>query len=147
MDADHRQAVVRQAVLEKRAAVIQMAEAMETACSDCRFALGNGYSNCSHPVFLDPRLDRISGRFTAQSRTTTMAARAPRGLCGPGGVLFEPRTLKQMAVARIKPLRRVAILLLGATALSLVSAGVVSRIVPGAKEALVEGGHLGGNGR
>ena len=49
-------------------------------------------ARCSHPVFTEYEVNRVSGELVAKSRTTPTEARAPGKLCGPDAFLFDEKS-------------------------------------------------------
>jgi hypothetical protein len=47
---------------------------------------------CSHPVFSEYEVNRVSGELAARSRTTPAQARTAGSLCGPDAFLFEEKS-------------------------------------------------------
>lgn len=53
---------------------------------------------CTHIAHVDRLFDATIGTFHEREETTAETSRAEDGLCGPEGLLFEPKTLYQRAV-------------------------------------------------
>ena len=90
--AAHRIAALKQTFIVK-----------ERACSACRFGPINedGEGRCEHFAHWDIAHDPLSGRASLRIPVTTAQARAPSGLCGPDGILFQGRTWIQRIAARL----------------------------------------------
>jgi hypothetical protein len=49
-------------------------------------------ARCSHPVFCEYEVDRVSGELVSRSHMKPLDARLPGELCGPDAFLFEEKS-------------------------------------------------------
>lgn len=90
----------QQRVVAARKALRKVLNAKTTAaeagppCRDC-FYCGDEKPTpvCHHLVYAEPRYDAALGKYQGQSLRLISGAREAEGLCGPEGLLFEPKSV------------------------------------------------------
>jgi hypothetical protein len=75
------------------------------ACHFCIHGPENGAAKgiCGHPIHHEAKADAVTGGFSTKSLVSTLKARSESGLCGPEGLLFEPRPVPVRIWRALRP--------------------------------------------
>ncbi len=86
-----RVALVR-AELDRKTALARIAGSAPI-CRECQFERSG---NCGNPALTEARFEPHSGQFAEISKIGLAVARSENGLCGPEGLLFDPKPLSEL---------------------------------------------------
>lgn len=81
-----RVALVR-AELDRKTALARLA-GTSPICRECQFERGD---SCGNPALTEASFEPHTGQFNERSNVKLADARSDKGLCGPEGLLFDPK--------------------------------------------------------